>query len=547
MKLRNFSIAARLGAGFAMVLLLMLVQVGLALVRLESIDASSTTMIEKDWVKADAVGVISAATKANARRTMELLIAPDAAYAVGVKEHIAANRKLIDDAVATLDALIYTVQGKALLDTFKARRVLYVASFGQVAKLIDAGQRERASALLIAETLPRLDELQASIGSLMEIQRQLVMDSGANVRQDITTARYWMIGLCLAAILTGTASAWWLTRSITLPMQRALRLAQTVADGDLSSRIEVDSRDETGRLLQALKHMNDSLAGIVGEVRVGTDTMATASSQIAAGNQDLSARTEQQASSLEETAASMEELTGTVKQNASNARQARELAANATNVALEGGVVVGQVVETMANINTASHKIVEIIDVIDSIAFQTNILALNAAVEAARAGEQGRGFAVVASEVRNLAQRSAAAAREIKQLISDSVDQVDAGARLVDQAGTTMSAIIKSVRRVSDIMNEISAASQEQTEGLEQINQAVLQMDQVTQQNATLVEQAAAAAASMQDLAAHLSRVVSVFTLAEASPAALRLVPGQIQTVVEAPARIRQPRQRVGK
>jgi methyl-accepting chemotaxis protein len=305
-----------------------------------------------------------------------------------------------------------------------------------------------------------------------------------------------------------------LIRSITHPLNKAVQIAQRVAAGDLTQRIEVRSKDETGQLMQALKDMNDGLVNIVGQVRSGTETMATASSQIAAGNMDLSSRTEQQASSLEETASSMEELTSTVKQNADNARQANQLAVSASSVADKGGAVVSKVVDTMASINESSKKIVDIIGVIDGIAFQTNILALNAAVEAARAGEQGRGFAVVASEVRSLAQRSAAAAKEIKTLIGDSVEKVDAGAKLVDDAGTTMKEIVDSIKRVTDIMGEITAASQEQTSGIEQINQAIAQMDQVTQQNASLVEQAAAAAESMQDQAGNLAQVVNVFKLA---------------------------------
>ena len=265
--------------------------------------------------------------------------------------------------------------------------------------------------------------------------------------------------------------------------------------------------------MQALQEMNHSLVGMVGQVRSGTDTIATASSQIAAGNMDLSSRTEQQASSLEETAASMEELTTTVKQNADNARQANQLAAAASAVAVKGGAVVSQVVDTMASINDSSKKIVDIISVIDGIAFQTNILALNAAVEAARAGEQGRGFAVVATEVRNLAQRSAAAAKEIKTLIGDSVDKVAAGSKLVGEAGNTMDEVVASVRRVTDIMGEITAASVEQSAGIEQVNQAIAQMDEVTQQNAALVEEAAAAAHSLQDQAGSLAQVVGVFRL----------------------------------
>jgi methyl-accepting chemotaxis protein len=286
-----------------------------------------------------------------------------------------------------------------------------------------------------------------------------------------------------------------------------------VADGDLTGTIVVTSKDETGQLLQALQDMNNGLVRIVTQVRMGTDTIATASSQIATGNLDLSSRTEEQASSLEETASSMEELTSTVKQNADNARQSNQLAMTASEVAVRGGAVVSQVVETMGSINDSANKIVDIIGVIDGIAFQTNILALNAAVEAARAGEQGRGFAVVASEVRNLAQRSASAAKEIKTLIDDSVEKVGTGSRLVNEAGATMGEVVESVRRVTDIMSEITAASQEQTDGIEQINQAVMQMDQVTQKNAALVEEAAAAAESLQDQASNLLQVVSVFKL----------------------------------
>jgi methyl-accepting chemotaxis protein len=316
------------------------------------------------------------------------------------------------------------------------------------------------------------------------------------------------------ALLLGAVFARVLTRSITVPLGQAVEIAKTVAAGDLSREIVVTGRDETGQLLQALKDMNQSLLNIVSEVRTGTDAIGGATRDIAAGNQNLSARTEEQASSLEETAASMEELTSTVKQNADNARQANQMAVSAASVAVKGGDVVDQVVDTMAAINASSTKIVDIIGVIDSIAFQTNILALNAAVEAARAGEQGRGFAVVASEVRNLAQRSAAAAKEIKLLIDDSVAKVGEGSKQVAEAGSTMEEIVASVKRVTDIMAEIMAASIEQTAGIEQINEAIAQMDHVTQQNAALVEEAAAAASSLQDQAGGLSDVVSVFRVA---------------------------------
>jgi methyl-accepting chemotaxis protein-1 (serine sensor receptor) len=335
--------------------------------------------------------------------------------------------------------------------------------------------------------------------------------------------------LAAIALLTLIASVltYWIIGSVIRPLHHAIEIAQTVASGDLTTQIDVVSKDETGQLLHALKDMNDNLVRIVTQVRSGTDAIATGTSQIATGNLDLSSRTEEQASALEETASSMEEITSTVKQNADNARQANQFAANASDVAHQGREVVSQVVTTMDAITGASKKIVDIIGVIDGIAFQTNILALNAAVEAARAGEQGRGFAVVATEVRNLAQRSANAAKEIKALIGDSVEKVDTGSRYVAQAGETMDAIMESVKRMTDIMGEITAASQEQSAGIEQVNQAITQMDQVTQQNAALVEEAAAAASSLQTQADQLSAAVGVFRLSNAGQQPLVQAHGQ--------------------
>ena len=307
----------------------------------------------------------------------------------------------------------------------------------------------------------------------------------------------------------------WVTRYITRPLSQAVTLSQRVAQGHLDNQITVTSRDECGQLLEALRDMNDSLTRIVSQVRQGADGMATATSQIAAGNLDLSSRTEEQASALEQTAASMAELTQTVKQNYDSGRHANQLAESASEVAVKGGTVVGQVVDTMEAINASSKRIADIIGVIDGIAFQTNILALNAAVEAARAGEQGRGFAVVASEVRSLAGRSATAAKEIKDLIGNSVQNVSEGCKLVEQAGSTMDEIVVHVRRVADLMREITMASQDQSSGLDQINQAVGQMDQVTQQNAALVEESAAAAQSLEHQAKGLVQAVSVFRLAD--------------------------------
>lgn len=348
-------------------------------------------------------------------------------------------------------------------------------------------------------------------------------NSGVDAENTYQNSTDIVAGIAVLAIFLAGGFAYLTTRSITAPLNRAVAIAKVIASGDLTSHITVDSSDETGQLLQALKEMNASLVNIVAQVRTGTDTIASASTQIAAGNLDLSSRTEEQAGSLEETAASMEELTSTVKQSADNARQANQLAATASEVAQKGGDVVSQVVDTMASINQSSQKIVDIISVIDSIAFQTNILALNAAVEAARAGEQGRGFAVVASEVRNLAQRSAAAAKEIKILIDDSVGKVSNGSQLVGKAGSTMSEVVASVQRVTDIMSEITAASQEQSAGIEQVNHAINQMDEVTQQNAALVEEATAAAHSMQDQAKNLSSLVGVFRLDSNDVRALNL------------------------
>jgi methyl-accepting chemotaxis protein len=514
MNFANIKIGGRLSAGFGVVLLLMVSLIAVGLIHLSEIGVTSTKMIDDEWVKAEAVNTIGMMTRANARRTMELLIAPDTAYADKLREGIEANRKAIDTALATLDALVSLPEGKAMLTNIRERRAQYAASFGKVGRLLADNQRDTAGKALISETLPALDALQDNIGELSTLQKHIVEGRGADIRRSIESSRAWMLGLGVASVLLGIGFAYGITRSITGPIGEAVRVAQTVARGNLTSSIVATSTDEAGQLMAALKEMNDSLLKVVVQVRAGTDTIATASSQIASGNLDLSSRTEEQASSLEETASSMEELTATVKQNADNARQGNQLAALASEVALKGGEVVAQVVGTMGAINGSSRKIVDIIGVIDGIAFQTNILALNAAVEAARAGDQGKGFAVVASEVRNLAQRAATAAKEIKALIDDSVEKVDAGAHLVDQAGLTMTAIVDSVKRVADIMTEITAASQEQTSGIEQINQAMSQMDEVTQQNASLVEEAAAAAGALQDQAQRLLQMVSVFQIA---------------------------------
>ena len=401
-----------------------------------------------------------------------------------------------------------------LADNFNQQWKGYIESRNRTMGLANAGNYDDAIDNLAGDAATKFDTVHATIVELLELQREVAANVYAEAVDNfdnilMTTAITITLGVILAVIL-----GYFLLRGIVTPLHEAIAIANSVAAGDLSTRIELRGTvNGFDRLINALKAMNDNLADLVGKVRADADQIETAASEIAAGNSDLSQRTEEQASSLEETASSMEELTSTVKQNADNARQANQLATGASEVAVKGGAVVGQVVQTMSSINESSKKIVDIISVIDGIAFQTNILALNAAVEAARAGEQGRGFAVVATEVRTLAQRSAAAAKEIKELIGDSVSKVEDGTRLVDEAGATMNEIVNAVKRVTDIMSEISAASQEQSSGIEQVNQAVAQMDEVTQQNAALVEEAAAAAESMQEQAQALTQAVMVFKL----------------------------------
>ncbi len=372
---------------------------------------------------------------------------------------------------------------------------------------------EQVSTVLREKMAQQYAKLIEPMNALIKLQLDVGRSEYEQSQSFYGKFKVFSVSLILIGILVGAVIGYWLISRITQQLNYAVEIAQTVAAGDLRQTINVDSENETGQLLIALKDMNESLIKTVSQVRFGTDTIAAASKEIATGNMDLSSRTESQSSSLEQTASAMEELTSTVQQNADNARQANQLVTRASEYATKGGDVVDQVVTTMGSIKESSRKIVDIIGVIDGIAFQTNILALNAAVEAARAGEQGRGFAVVASEVRSLAQRSASAAKEIKELIGDSVDKVEAGGRLVDEAGVTMGHIVTSVKQVADIMAEIAAASGEQSDGIAQVNQAVIQMDTTTQQNAALVEQAAAAAASLEEQAAHLAETVGVFKL----------------------------------
>jgi methyl-accepting chemotaxis protein len=517
MKIADIKIGHRLTIAFSLTIVLIAAVVTVGASRLQTVSDEIGLTIGDRYSKIDLLNDIKDSSNLQATGLREALLAQDAASVQQALEQSAAGGKQADADLAKLDAVVSMAEGRALLGRIQAARTTYAASAAQVLGLIKAGDRD--AGINVMHQRVRGEQLAyfAAVDKLIDFQEALMQTSGRTAQDSASRTRLIMTLLGLAGGALSLFTAWYITRGIVGPISYAMKIARTVADGKLDSAIEVRSRDEAGQLTAALRDMNDSLVRIVTQVRAGTDNIATASAEIAAGNADLSARTEQQAGSLEETASSMEELTSTVKQNADNARQARQLALSASDVAGKGGAVVAQVVDTMAGINASSRKIVDIIAVIDGIAFQTNILALNAAVEAARAGEQGRGFAVVASEVRNLAQRSAAAAREIKTLIADSVDKVDGGARLVDQAGQTMTEIVASVQRVTDIIGEIASASQEQLDGIEQINTAISEMDETTQRNAALVEQASAAATAMREQAASLSGTVGVFTLAPAS------------------------------
>jgi len=515
MQIKNLRIGARLGIAFGLLLVLMAFMAVMGIWRLQEVAEATGKMEESAKIERLShqwyLGNV-----ANAVRTSARVRSNDAEVKKQFQTEMEAQSLEITKLQKELDGLITSPDGKQGMAVVGDRRKEYMDIRKDVFKFKEEGSAEAEAAakkLIESQMDPAMKSYNQSVQNVLKLQQDAVQKAKNDVDELYASGRNLLTVFGVIALALGMVLAWILTRSITRPLNYAVSVARVVASGDLTSRITVDSRDETGQLLQALKEMNDSLTASITQVRSGVDTIATASNQIASGNLDLSSRTEEQASSLEETASSMEELTFTVKQNADNARQANQLAVTASGVAEKGGAVVSKVVDTMDGINASSKKIVDIIGVIDGIAFQTNILALNAAVEAARAGEQGRGFAVVASEVRSLAQRSAAAAKEIKTLIDDSVSKADTGSKLVAEAGSTMVEVVDSVKRVTDIMSEIMAASQEQSAGIEQVNQAIGQMDQVTQQNAALVEEAAAAAESLNEQAANLAQAVSIFKL----------------------------------
>ncbi|MGJ7501122.1 methyl-accepting chemotaxis protein [Variovorax sp. ZT5P49] len=513
MNLKNLKIGTRLGLGFAVVLLLMLVIAATGVMRLASVGKATEDVMQNALVKERLANQWSNLLGPAIANSFAMAKANDPKVVAYFEKARADKSALINPVQKKLEELLTSPEEKKLYAGVADPRAQVLVIIGKINKLKAEGKNEEAMEMADTQFAAALTVYEEAVAKLAAYQRDRIDALAQGIEVAHSTGETTLMVLSGIALVLGALFAWRLTLGIVRPLGHAVVVAETVAAGDLSTHIEVESRDETGQLMHALREMNASLAKVVGEVRTGTETIATASGQIASGNQDLSSRTEEQASSLEQTAASMEELTSTVKQNADNARQANQLAVSASEVAVKGGSVVSQVVDTMGSINASSKKIVDIIGVIDGIAFQTNILALNAAVEAARAGEQGRGFAVVASEVRSLAQRSAAAAKEIKTLIGDSVEKVEEGSKQVAEAGRTMEEIVGSVKRVTDIMGEITAASQEQTSGIEQINQAITQMDQVTQQNAALVEEASAAAQSLQEQAGSLVHAVSVFKL----------------------------------
>jgi methyl-accepting chemotaxis protein len=514
MSFKNLSIGRRLWLGFGIVIALLVVVATIAVNRINFINNHGSLILNDRYVKVVMANDIQEhlATQARLLRNAVIAIKDPAqvkAWLAKSDEETRTNTELFDK----FKGLITTPKGMAVLEATVPKRAAYAAARGKLVKLLEEGRGEEAGAFVFNEfQVPQQDYFDAVL-ALAKFQEDLMNEDGDEMEAAGAFAKTMTEVLTLVAALIAACIAFVTARSITRPIGEAVSLASKVADGDLSSRVEVKTRDETGTLLTALLHMQDNLVRIVGSVQQGSEGVATASAEIAQGNNDLSARTEQQASALEQTAASMEELSSTVQQNADTARRANQLAMNASGVAVKGGEVVGQVVQTMKGINESSRKISDIISVIDGIAFQTNILALNAAVEAARAGDQGRGFAVVASEVRSLAGRSAEAAKEIKSLIGASVERVEQGTTLVDQAGDTMTDLVDSIRHVTDLMSEISAASNEQAAGVSQVGEAVAQMDQVTQQNAALVEEMAAAASSLKSQAGELQQTVAVFKL----------------------------------
>ncbi|MBP6612148.1 MAG: HAMP domain-containing protein [Aquabacterium sp.] len=514
MSLPSLSVRTRLSLAFGSLAVLVTTVSGIAAYSLD--DANSR--LNDFAAGATLAGHVEAAIDRRAIAARNLVLIPESEDPTSERNKVMAAHEEAAVRIKQLQDLVTQSANVTEAERKLAREIAEVESgYGPVAleivRLAGQGQREAAIAKMNNDCRPLLERLMRATQAFAEASDQrgrLLREEGAARAQ---TQKMILWGASLLAVLYALGAGWRLIRSITHPLRHAVAVADHIASGQLNNTVHVEREDEIGQLLKALERMQHSLVNTVRSVRQSSQNVATASAEISQGTLDLSARTESQASALEETAASMEELGSTVQHNASSAAQANQLAQQASNVAQQGGETVSQVVDTMRDISQSSHKIVDIIAVIDGIAFQTNILALNAAVEAARAGEQGRGFAVVASEVRTLARRSGEAAREIKQLITESVARIEQGATLVNHAGATMEEVVTSIRRVSDIVAEISAASREQSAGVSQVGEAVMQMDTTTQQNAALVEEMSAATASLNLQAQELVRAVAVFQL----------------------------------
>ncbi|MBC3884970.1 methyl-accepting chemotaxis protein [Undibacterium griseum] len=542
MKIQDTKVSSRLILGFGLVLSLLIIVVILGIGYLQQMHQRMEQIVRFNDEESKLAQTMYLTVTERALAMRNLILLTDEKESQMEVDRIAAQKKKYADAVDKLEKLLTndptpTQMQLSLIGDIKKQALLAEPYIVKALDLYTQKKNDEAYKLLRFEYRPVQKKWWDLINEFIKDETEQNKEAVAQAESDYKDARNMMLLFGTVALLFGVLASWMIIRSLLRQLggepRYAVQIAEKIANGDLSVDIHIQSDDEHS-LMHALKNMRNGLSEIVGQVRHGTETIASASTQIATGNMDLSSRSEQQAGSLEETASSMEELTSTVKQNSDNAKQANQLALSASDVAVKGGAVVSEVVQTMGAINESSRKIVDIISVIDGIAFQTNILALNAAVEAARAGEQGRGFAVVATEVRNLAQRSAEAAREIKKLIDDSVSKVETGAKLVDQAGSTMAEIVGSIQKVTGIMNEIMLATEEQTTGIEQINEAIVQMDDVTQQNAALVEEAAAAATSLQDQADELRNLVSTFRLQPSSPEANAAVQPHVHSKVVA-------------
>jgi methyl-accepting chemotaxis protein len=503
--------------GFSLAVALVIATAALGIWRLHAVSTANIEIMESPLLKERLLGDWYRNLTNGINRTTAIAKSDDPSlseYFASVSQASSTESSALQKQIADLLVADYE---KEMFSAISERRKMYLSTRDAIAAAKLAGDADRADRIFEQEFLPASQAYQDSVDALVQSQRKFMASRSEALIKDSARDQKVLIALSALAVLLGALVAWRLTRSITVPLSDAVGLANQIAQGDLTGSVQVLRHDETGELLSALQEMTVNLNTIVGSVRVGSQNIATASSQISAGNNDLSNRTEEQASSLTQTASAMEELTNTVKQTADNARQASQLAQTTSEVAHRGGLAVDQVTATMESIKGSATKVVDITGVIDSIAFQTNILALNAAVEAARAGEQGKGFAVVASEVRSLAQRSATAAKEIKSLIDDVVGKIQDGNVLAQDAGATITQAVQSVKQVTDLVGEISIASDEQSVGIEQVNKALLQMDDVTRQNAALVEQAAAATGSLESQAKQLAQAVQAFAVRDDS------------------------------